>query len=316
LTAHELIPLSDRNRWEAALAGVPHGPAHTWSFAAAVGAHCLYRYERDEAVIVCPLTMRRTGDHVDVTTPLGFSGFAGRGFSAQFAADWNGFAGAQGWICAYVGLHPVFCDASGFSPVDVFVHNWLYLLDLSGSEADLMARMSRNRRRQLRDSRRQKLVTDRMRLTEFLVATHDEFFERKGGSPRLPEATLRQLALLPEAVVVGADGADGIESLVAVPHTRYCADSLFAISAAGAEHHAARLHWYAIEQLRAIGVPVLNMGGGLRPGDGVTEFKRRFGAREFPLRSVRQVFDAEAYRRLCRERGVEPASRGYFPAYR
>jgi hypothetical protein len=210
----------------------------------------------------------------------------------------------------------LFFDARGFPPADVFVHNQLYLLDLSGSAADQFERMSRNRRRQVRDYGHENLVTDRGRLAEFLVMQHDEFFMRKGGSSRLADEALRRLAYLREAVVVGADGPDGIESVLAVAHTCFCADSMFAISTAGGERHGARLHWYAIEQLRAAGVPVLNMGGGLHPGDSIAEFKRRFGAYEVPLRSIRQIYDDGAYKRLCRERGVESTSSGYFPAYR
>jgi hypothetical protein len=316
----ELIPLAERDRWEAALAGVPHGPAHTWGFAAAMQATWLYHYERDGFTIVCPLLERPAGDRVDVATPGGFNGFAGTGWPAQFAQDWRAFAAEQRWVCAYVVLHPAFCDASGFPPSEVAVHNELYLLDLSSSHEQLVARMSRNRRRQLRDceSRRGELVSDRARLAAFLVATYDDFFKRKGGGPstRLATETLERLAGLPDAVLVGAEGPAGIEALLVVAHTACCADSVFAVSVPGGEGHAALLHWHAIEQLRALGVPQLNMGGGLRPGDPIAEFKRRFGAQPAPLRSIRQIYDADAYARLCAARGVDPAAGGYFPAYR
>ena len=38
-------------------------------------------------------------------------------------------------------------------------------------------------------------------------------------------------------------------------------------------------------------------------GDDLAEFKRRFGAAELPLRSLRQVYRAGVYESLCRERG-------------
>jgi len=54
----------------------------------------------------------------------------------------------------------------------------------------------------------------------------------------------------------------------------------------------------------------------VRPGDAVAEFKRRFGAVEEPLASLRQVYRPDVYQRLCAEAGVSPESSGWFPPYR
>lgn len=324
---HELIPLEQRDRWQAALADLPRGPAHSWEFTTAMRATSavstyLYRYVRDDAVVVCPLAERAIGEYVDVTTPLGFNGFAGSRRHEQFAADWRAFATAQGWICGYVGLHPVFCDGGGFPVEDMYVHNQLYLLDLRLPEAELIGRLSRNRRRQLHDwsAVREGLVVDRDALTAFLVATYADFFARRGGGPatRLAAETLTGIASMPNSLLVGAAGASGIDAVLVVAYTSHCADAVFSVSLPGGERHAAHLNWYAIERLRELGVPVFNMGGGLQPSDDIAEFKRRFGALEWPLRSIRQVYDADAYRRLCRDRGLDPEAprSGYFPAYR
>jgi hypothetical protein len=60
----------------------------------------------------------------------------------------------------------------------------------------------------------------------------------------------------------------------------------------------------------------LNLGGGIRPGDDLAEFKRRFGAVELPLASLRQVYRADAYEELCRAAGVTSERAGWFPPYR
>jgi GNAT acetyltransferase-like protein len=60
-----------------------------------------------------------------------------------------------------------------------------------------------------------------------------------------------------------------------------------------------------------LGLPV-NLGGGIRPGDPLEEFKRGFANRAEPFRTSEIVCDREAYERLAagREAG------GFFPAYR
>ena len=56
----------------------------------------------------------------------------------------------------------------------------------------------------------------------------------------------------------------------------------------------------------------------MRRGDGIAEFKERFGARRLPLGALKQVYRPTVYADLCRDAGVlDPADRtGYFPAYR
>ena len=80
-----------------------------------------------------------------------------------------------------------------------------------------------------------------------------------------------------------------------------------------------RVHlvWWAVERLRELGIERLNLGGGMREGDEVAEFKRSFGAAQHRLASLRQVYRPAAYEDLCRQAGVDPDRRsGYFPPYR
>lgn len=56
----------------------------------------------------------------------------------------------------------------------------------------------------------------------------------------------------------------------------------------------------------------LNLGGGVRPADGLEEFKRGFANAELPFNTHELVLDAEAYERLS----GAAADSGFFPAYR
>ena len=89
------------------------------------------------------------------------------------------------------------------------------------------------------------------------------------------------------------------------------------MSVPGGERHAVHLIWAAVERLRALGVRALNLGGGIREGDDLAEFKRRFGAAELPLVSLRQVYRPDEYERLCLAGGRHlRALGGWFPPYR
>jgi hypothetical protein len=66
-----------------------------------------------------------------------------------------------------------------------------------------------------------------------------------------------------------------------------------------------------IELAGDLGV-TLNLGGGVRPGDGLEDFKRGFANGELPFRTHEIVCDPAAYRRLSDGR----EDSGYFPLYR
>jgi hypothetical protein len=321
---HELIPLEDGERWTAALADVPHGHAHTHGFCRAVqltsGARThLYRYESRGARVVCPLAERGAGGETDVTTPYGFGGFATSGDPVGFAAAWREFAVEQGWVCGYVALNPAFADAGAFPAEEVHVHNRLYVLDLRQSPDRLWAGLSQNRRRQLRDwdEVSGRLETDRARLGRFLVGNLGEFMARRGAgaATAFRRETVAAIAELDDVLMVGA-GDGELESVAAFGYTPHAGDYLFGVSRPGGERHSAHLVWWGVERLRALGVAHLNLGGGIREGDDVAEFKRRFGAAERPLASLRQVYRPEVYDRLCAEAGVSPARSTWFPPYR
>jgi hypothetical protein len=105
-----------------------------------------------------------------------------------------------------------------------------------------------------------------------------------------------------------------VEAVVVFGYTAWVADYLFGVALPHGRQHSARLLWSGVERLHALGVPLLNLGGGARPNDGIAEFKRRFGARELPLMSLQQVYRPEVFRALCLAAGVEPDG-GYFPPY-
>lgn len=323
---HRCIPLADRAAWTRALGGLRHAFAHTWESCQAMALSTgyptfLYCYEDEGGRVVCPLSERTHTGFVDIVTPYGFSGFTGEGTVPRFVADWREFVGARGYVCGYIGLNPLLERPELVDAGALHRSNSVYVLDLRLPAEELYARLDTNRQRQLRawPGIREGLVHDRPRLAAFFLEHYEGFLERVQASRiyRFSRETLAALAALPNVLLVGAGTADTLEAVTLVGHTEHVADYLFNVAVPEGRRHTVPLLWYAVETLRAAGVPALNLGGGIRPGDSVAQFKQRFGGLELPLGALKQVYRPDIYEALCREAGVDPAlTAGYFPAYR
>ncbi len=323
---HRLIPLDAAQAWDRALEGIPHGFAHTRASCLAMMRTSglptfLYEFAAEGVRIVCPLSERPINGRTDVVTPYGFSGFAGTADHPAFAEQWLTFARAQGWVAGYIGLNPLFENPSYFPPGAVTRANDLFVIDLTRSPEKLHAALDHNRRRQLRrwDELRDTIITDREPLAAFFRANCREFLRRANAGPAyaLTDETLALLAELDNVLLLGRGRGGRIEAVSVFAHTPHAAEYLFNIPLADGRHHAVPLVWYAVHELKARGIPALNLGGGVRPGDGIAQFKERFGARRLPFGALKQVYDEAQYARICRAHGRDPLDRtGYFPAYR
>jgi len=76
------------------------------------------------------------------------------------------------------------------------------------------------------------------------------------------------------------------------------------------------LLWDAIKWSKSQGCKIFNLGGGLKAGDSLESFKRSFSKLSVPFYTYRKIHDTEVYNKLCEVKGIDPESKGYFPAYR
>lgn len=318
------ISLEDRAGWSRALEGVPHVFGHTWGGCHALslderGAPQLFVAEEGERKVACPLIEREIDDRLDIATPYGFSGLTGTGPWPGFARHWQDFAAARGYVAGYLAVNALFGDESYADPETVTIANETYVLDLREGVEAVWTGLSTNRRRQLRAWRAEDYEIDSPGLAEFFVEQYPETMERKEAAARhrFPAATLAALCELPETFLVGARGDGGLESVSLFGHTPHAGDFIFNAALPGCAHHSVPLIWSAVQLLVERGVPWLNLGGGMSPGDSLADFKARFGATPLPMRAVKAVYDPPAYEELCRRHGGDPEDRdGYFPAYR
>jgi hypothetical protein len=322
----ECIPLESPAAWKDALTGIRHAFAHTWESCYAMHLTTgfntyLYYFEAEKVRIVCPVSERVLNGHIDIVTPYGFSGFVGNEDFPEFPFYWKEFVKKKGYVCGYISLNPLFENATYFELDDVCRSNSLYFLDLTLDEETLFSKLHRNRKRQFRSWEQvlSGLILNKHMLSEFFMANYHRFMRGLKASAiyNFTKETLAFLCGLENVFMVGAGESGKIEAVTMFANTAYAADSIFNVSLPEGRGHAARLLWSGLHHMKSRNVPVLNLGGGVREGDSVAQFKERFGARKAPFKCLKQVYEPAAYEAMCRMANADASDRtGYFPAYR
>ena len=317
------IPLESPKEWKEALSGIKHTFGNTWENCYAMYLTTglktyLYFFEEDNARVVCPISEREFAGYVDIVKPYGFSGFVGNGFCPGFRLNWQEFVRERGYVCGYLGLNPIFDCSDHFDPAEIYKYDIVYLLDLTLSYDELFANMHRNRREQLRNWNDVKpdFICDKALLQEFFLDNYYNFLREKNASSfySFSKETFSFLFSLDNVLLVGIRESGKVVAVSVFTYTDNAGDCAFIVSLPGVRNQSSALVWYGVNYLKSLGIPVLNLGGG---GGGVSEFKRRFGCKELPLRCQKQVYKHDVYEMLCRQINADPKDMaGYFPAYR
>jgi len=312
-----VIPVADRVRWEAVAleSGVP---SHGWSFCAALGdsgpSPSLARISHQGSVLIMPFVERPWADTVDIATITTVSGASWTAPDAVVLDSWSRHGASQGWIAGYLQFRPG-TELSGVPAARP--GNSVFLIDLR--VGDVLAGASTIVRRKLNRALTAgaRLEDDRRLLEEAVVRLYPETLlrVRARANYSYSEQTLRRWIRDPRSLVLGASLGERIEACV-----------LFLVSSNQAEYHLgassdegrslqAWLLHAGMVRLREMGVAVLNLGGGVRRGDGLFQFKAKFGGEQCTLHAVRQIYRPDVYRRLVDDAGVS-ADEPWFPAYR
>ncbi len=324
----DLISLDSPERWRAALDGVKHSFGHTWEnchamYLTAGFRTFLYRFQSDCATIVCPISEREYGGYVDIVKPSGFSGFVGNGADADLSRRWKDFAESQGYVCGFIGLNPIFDCGAQFDAHELYPslidQHAIYVWDITPGEEELFANLSTNRKRQLKDWERisSDFIHDRDVLKQFFLDNFHNFYADRNalGTYCFSKATFSYILNMDNVFLVGAKSGGKLVAVSVFGYTPYDGEYLFNISPfPEGQTYAAPLIWYGVKRLKSLQVPHLNLGGGW---GNLAEFKRRFGAKGYPVNNLKQVYRPEVYRELCSRANVDPDDMsGFFPAYR
>jgi len=318
-----IIPLSNRKAWTTALQNVPHAFGHTWESCYAMNLTTgldtyLYHLEDNEVHIVCPISEREYKGYIDIFTPYGFSGFISNSEYPGFPDLWDKFAQDKKYVCGYFALNSIL--SNGRLPIeDTTSENWVYVLDLTLPLNQLYSNMSNNRKRQVK-KHKDMLDTfsrDKLILKSFFLNNFHEFFkDRKAGLfSSLSLETLEYLVDLDNVVLIGIINEGKVEAVSVFAYTDYVAEYLFNISLPEGKSHTVPILWEGIKVLKKQEIPLLNLGGGLKKGDSLSEFKERFGGKKYPLSVLKQVYNKKVFGELCDDSDVN-SNDHYFPPYR
>lgn len=330
---HSLIPLHDSDKWNAALEGMPYTVFHSPAYCRALSMSLdwdvfLYCGEDGEHRLICPLAVRMlTEEAPELFSPYGFGGFLSS-FPAskneEIFEKWSAFCRSEGIVTAYVVQHPAF---DGIAPLfDSMARQpqSVYLLDTTAPIQALRANIDKTHRYEINRIERSTevdIINDDTKLHAAFLRLYPETIRRVGASGAYdfsPE-TLNAFLNLPETLAIGAETASGIQavSLFFLPSSDNGVMEYF-LSASTTEGRAfsRNLLWKAVELHHERGGICLNLGGGVSPGDGLDNFKRRFNGKRVPLTALKQVVNTDRYETLCRTYGVAAHTKdGYFPPY-
>jgi len=252
----------------------------------------------------------------DVCTVQGLSGASIDTFCSRPLRLWSEFAEAQGWVAGYIQF-----EAGTNLPIDIFgevgASNWVFLLDLRGEDPLVGASCIVHRKIRKASKIGAVLVEDQHLLTGALIDLYPATMRRVGADIHylFSAATLCRWAENPANLLLGARVEGSIEAIVLLLVAGHRAEYHIGASTERGRELTAWLLKNGIEKLRDRGVTILNLGGGVKPGDGLYRFKEKFGVVSKPLQAIRQIYNRNKYQELCEIAGVKhPAT--YFPAYR
>ena len=208
-----------------------------------------------------------------------------------------------------------------FVPDEVYPYNAIFVLDLTLSDRELYANLSRTESGSSRIGT--KLLPalfwidqpDQISSWHVILISSGE--KNASSAYHFSEETLSFLTNLPNVFIVSARKAEKVVAVSVFGYTPDAGDFLFNVSVPEGRSYSTALIWYGVQHLKALGIPLLNLGGGGHEDDSLADFKARFGSRRLPLRCVKQIYQREVYDHLCQRVNVDPNDMtGYFPAYR
>lgn len=326
MLTHRLIPLRDKERWEQSLNSLPHSVTHTHGYNAALaqsheGDVYLYVGEDEEAHFktICPFKFRPIDQWVDVVTPYGLSGFTSTRSYPHFTTFFQEFCQDQKWVCGYVLQHPMLPMPDAFS---ITAGRTFLFLNLKDSLKDIFKNFSSTHRYEIRRSEDSiTLITNdtpqtHQELRAAFLTLYQETTMRVQANALYHFTSQSLLSFLnnPQCLIIGAQHKGTIVAISLFLISSTHGDYFLNASTSDGRIFSKNILWQACQILKERGVHTFNLGGGIREGDPLEQFKHRFGAQKFVTPRLQFIFQPSLYAHLCAQSPAHSAS--YFPLYR
>jgi hypothetical protein len=256
----------------------------------------------------------RRSDPVDVITPYGYGGPAGRDVR-EFWRTYDGWCRANGVVTTFVRFHPLYANAR---EAPIHVEPLAPTIAWRLEQDDLFAPMHLNHRRAVRKAQKAGVTVTAGEGVGDFVPLYEETM-RRAGAAAFYFFGAAYWGALERAGVVRFDAqldGDVVASALCLASPPWLHYHLGASSDEGRRIGAMHLLFLeAATWARARGYERFHLGGGVGGReDSLHEFKRRFDPEGLVDAAVgKAVHDEDAYARLT---GGETGFDGFFPAYR
>jgi hypothetical protein len=303
-------------------------------FLEAEGTTHTLRIETDEVELLAPLLVRTIGDGPDrdAVSPYGYPGFSVIGAPDRVRRKFRITEQSANASGGKEGIDPDRVDFSRTGLVSIFIRHRLDLVPFAGSternvvqiaDPALPAKSRPSDRRQVRRNLEAGYTVELIPGDETSAAQRAAFLDLYEQTMRRTEAAPHYFfgasyfdRLLPAertwlAVATDPDGAPAAASIATVSdgylHYYLSGSADSRLGDSPMKNVLARL----IEHAEELRLP-LNLGGGIRPGDALEEFKRGYANRTLAWRTSEVICDPDRYAALS----APGAAPGFFPAYR
>jgi serine/alanine adding enzyme len=240
--------------------------------------------------------------------------------SYNFLVGFKEYCTQNNIIAEFARLHP-FCNTMrntqiipalfGVRNICTYEHDIFYV-DLTQSESEIWSGFDKGCKSSIKKAQRLGLETVMNKQFNF-INLYSETMQRVGAAPGYIFKPEFYTNLLKIADVISIKG--GAAEACLLKYGDYCH---YFLSASKGDNSGATnlLLWDAIRWAKYQGCKIFNLGGGLKAGDSLESFKRSFSKLLMPFYTYRKIHNTEVYNKLCEAKGINPDSKGYFPAYR
>jgi hypothetical protein len=303
-------------------------PAHSWNYCAALAQssqlECyLYVGRLREHKVICPVSVRAKEDgYREIVSPYGFSGVLMTSplvNQQELAEEWEQYWKEQEMVTAYIMQHPLCRLHAEAWKSTLHEGPTLFTLDLKLPLEKLWQNMKNTHRYEIRKLQQKPgvhVVSDKQVLRHALFELYPRTLERVGASEvyNFSRTTLEMLIDMPDALLLGAVCDDTIQAVSLFLTANGAADYFLNASAEEGKKYSRLLLGVAMSELQKRKIPCLNLGGGVRQGDPLESFKRRFGGVPVRGQVIKQIFDRNRYDYLMKYATTREEQR-YFPPY-
>jgi hypothetical protein len=323
------IKLDSPSEWEKALQGIEHSFCHCWEYCNAMSISsglntCLHVFGDQTGKATVALSERQKEIGIsDLVSPYGFGGFAGDldfVLSKKFSAFID-FGMSHGYATAYILQNPLLKLPKFYWKDYLDCSHLVYEIDLTMDIASLWSAMSKTHRYEIKRFEREKasrIIFDRSVLALAVKSLYRETLRRVDAADvyNFPDDTLDILMDSSKAQLIGVEDTQGIQAVSIFLHTEFAAEYFLNATTLKGRKYSRKILWQAIETLKNMEVARLNLGGGVKPGDTLDDFKRRFGGKALDGQALKIIFNRDVYNTLSEKYfGGSYQAEGYFPPY-